>query len=544
MANITVEKFIDLLERSKLLDADALSSQLAELKKQAAESGEPGPMADAGSLAEHFVEQDLVTRWQCDQLLKGKHKGFFLGKYKLLRHIGTGGMSSVYLAEHIVMQTKRAIKVLPVKRVNDSSYLDRFLREARAAAQLDHNNVIRAYDVDCEGKIHYIIMEYVEGRDLQQIVRDSSEPLDYQQAANYIYQAAQGLAHAHSVGLIHRDIKPANFLVDQNGTVKLLDLGLARFTEDEEASLTVAHDENVLGTADYLAPEQALDSHNVDSRVDIYSLGCTLYYLLTGHPPFPEGTLAQRILKHQTEEPADIREDREDAPAALVEICQQMMAKKVDERYQTADEVAQDLAGWLSSADVAPEGGSGTGSSVELGVTATSEFHIDTGVDEGGSAGGASPPLRRSGGSGAGSGKSGSSKGGSSKGGSRKGPPPRRTQSDALTDTVADFDRAATPGPTKKTVMASSGSDAKRRATTKVRSTAGAMAQKPVKQVAGTVEIDLTAESDEGEARQTPTLLEQRASVRIQNKKIPSSLWIVVAGMLLVSLLMIYKLFG
>ena len=264
MASISVEKFIDLLERSKLLDADELSSQLAKLKKNAADSGETSPMADAESLGEYFVEKDLVSRWQCDQLLKGKHKGFFLGKYKLLRHLGTGGMSSVYLAEHVVMQTKRAIKVLPSKRVNDSSYLDRFLREARAAAQLDHKNVIRAYDVDCEGKIHYIIMEYVQGQDLQQIVRNDG-PLDYERAADFTYQAAQGLAHAHAVGLIHRDIKPANFLVDNNDTVKLLDLGLARFTEDEKASLTVAHDENVLGTADYLAPEQALDSHNVDS---------------------------------------------------------------------------------------------------------------------------------------------------------------------------------------------------------------------------------------------------------------------------------------
>ena len=203
-----------------------------------------------------------------------------------------------------------------------------------------------------------------------------------------------------------------------------------------------------------------------------------------------------------------------------------MMAKKVDERYQTADEVAQDLAGWLSSAGVAVEGGSGTGSSVELGVAATSEFHIDTGVEVGGSGGGSGPPPRRSGGSGSGT-RTG-------------GPPPRKTHPDALTDTVADFDRIATPGPTKKSAMDPGDSGSRK---TKVRSTAGAMAQKPVEQVSGSVEIDLAGDSNKGEARQTPTLLDQRASNRIQKKQTPMVLWYVVAGMLALSLVLLYLVF-
>jgi serine/threonine protein kinase len=530
MANISVEKFIDLLERSKLLDADALSAQVADIK---GDSDKANLLKDAQSLAKHFVDQELVTRWQCDQLLKGKHKGFFLGKYKLLGHLGTGGMSSVYLAEHIVMQTKRAIKVLPSKRVNDSSYLDRFLREARAAAQLDHHNVIRAYDVDSEGKVHYIVMEYVKGKDLQQIVK-ADGPLDYERAAKYIFQAAHGLSHAHEAGLIHRDIKPANFLVDTKDTVKLLDLGLARFTEDEKASLTVAHDENVLGTADYLAPEQALDSHNVDGRVDIYSLGCTLYFLLTGHPPFPTGTLAQRILKHQTELPADIREDRADAPAELVDICTLMMAKKADDRYQTADNVAHDLAGWLNRSGVAVEGGSGigsgsvgsgsgTGSAVHVGVeTVADEFKIDTGENALGG-----PPPRRGSGSGSGSGATDS-------------PPPRKQPSEALTDTVADFDRIATPGPTKKTQPLPSDSDAPKKK--KVRSTAGALAARTAGIVSSdeVVAIDLVGGAGEGKQRPAPTLLEQRASNRIQKKQTPKTLWAIVAGMLALAGLLLY----
>ena len=167
-----------------------------------------------------------------------------------------------------------------------------------AAAQLNHPNIVQTFDIGKDGDMNYIVMEYVEGRDLQNLVQDSG-PVEFEAAANYLRQAAEGLGYAHQKGLIHRDIKPANLLLDNRGVVKLLDLGLARFVDQKTPSLTIAHDENVLGTADYLAPEQAKDSHSVDSRADIYSLGCTLYFLLTGHPPFPSGTLPQRIYKHQ-----------------------------------------------------------------------------------------------------------------------------------------------------------------------------------------------------------------------------------------------------
>lgn len=351
MARLSAERFLDLVRRSGLVEEQRLDQALAELKTAGLSlSGE-----DFQPLASGLIERGLLTRWQCDRLAEGRYKGFLLGKYRLLDHLGSGGMSAVYLAEHRHMGRRVAIKVLPQNRVNDSSYLDRFYREAKAAAALDHPNIVRAYDVDHEGNVHYLVMEYVEGRDLQRLVRDNG-PLPYDLAAEYIRQAALGLAHAHEVGLIHRDIKPANLLIDGKGNVRLLDLGLARFADDDQASLTVQHDENVLGTADYLAPEQALNSHNVDSRVDIYSLGCTLYFALTGHPPFPEGTLAQRLLKHQTEEPPSIYLDRPDAPEALVQICKRMMAKLPQLRYQTAREVADDLTRWLASASQARAG--------------------------------------------------------------------------------------------------------------------------------------------------------------------------------------------
>jgi len=342
MAKPDIEQFVDLVRRSGLLEAAPLEDALEKYYS------EPRPNAqDAETLAVFMIDLDLLTQWQADQLLKGRHKGFLLGKYKILRLLGSGGMSSVYLAEHTLMHRRVAIKVLPRHRVEDTSYLQRFHREAQAAAALDHQNIVRAYDVDNDGSIHYLVMEYVEGSDLQEIIKEEG-PLDYARAAEYIRQSAIGLAHAHNSGLIHRDVKPANLLVDRRSVVKVLDLGLARFDEEEDlASLTVAYDENVLGTADYLSPEQALDSHGVDGRADIYSLGCSLYFLLTGHPPFPEGSLPQRIMKHQKEDPPSIYEDREDAPEDLVEICWHMMSKDRDYRYQTMEDVAEVLEGWL-----------------------------------------------------------------------------------------------------------------------------------------------------------------------------------------------------
>ncbi len=293
-----------------------------------------------------LIEKEAITRWQADKLLAGKSKGFFLGKYKLLRHLGSGGMSSVYVAEHVLMHQLRAVKVLPKNRVNDSSYLARFRLEAQATAKLDHRNIVRAYDIDNDRDQHYIVMELVRGRDLQSIVKDKG-PLSYDDACRYIIQASAGLQHAHEHKLIHRDIKPANLLVDDDGVVKILDLGLALFSNSEMASLTIAHNENVLGTADYLSPEQAINSHTVDHRADVYSLGCTFYYLLTGHAPFNDGTLAQRIAKHQTVMPDEIQKDRPDCPRDLSDICMKMMQKKPHKRYQTAREVAETLSAWL-----------------------------------------------------------------------------------------------------------------------------------------------------------------------------------------------------
>jgi serine/threonine-protein kinase len=341
-------QFVAGVRRSGLVDADRLDDALSPWLGDA-----PQPLPDdPRELADALIAKKLLNDWQIDNLLKGKSKGFLLGKYKLLGHLGTGGMSHVYLAEHTVMERLVAIKVLPktLLKKTSASYLDRFKREARAVAALDHPNIVRAYDIDQDDRTgtNYIVMEYVDGRDLQRMVNDDGvmDPVD---AADFIGQAALGLQHAHQAGLIHRDVKPANCLVDKKRTLKLLDLGLAKFSTEDRPSISALHDDSVVGTADYLAPEQARNSQTVDGRADIYGLGCTLYFLLTGKPPFPDGTIAQRLLKHQSENPPSIYEKRPDAPPALVELCRRMMVKNPTQRIQSAREVAEECVRWLAT---------------------------------------------------------------------------------------------------------------------------------------------------------------------------------------------------
>ncbi len=348
----TIADFLTVVRKSGLLS----EAQVAE----ASATWPDETIALPDALPQTMMDAGLLTKWQVDQLLRGKHKGFMLGKYKLLGLLGTGGMSSVYLAENPTINKRVAIKVLPIKRVEQTSFLARFEREARVAFQLGHQNIARAFDKEQMGSIHFIVMEYVEGIDLHAKVKEDG-PLEVREAALYIRQAALGLHYAHEEGLVHRDIKPANLILDRKGAIKILDLGLA-LEDDDESGLTKAYDEKVLGTADYLAPEQARDSHKADRRSDIYALGCTLYYVLVGRAPFAQGKLAERIQSHLNKPPPNILEDRPDVPPPIAELYFRMMSKAPEARPQTAEEVADTLDAWLKgSTGTAAVAGSVTG---------------------------------------------------------------------------------------------------------------------------------------------------------------------------------------
>jgi serine/threonine-protein kinase len=512
MAKPNLERFLELAQRSELVTREQLSRVIDRIEVETgSRPSEPEPLGDK------LVEAGLITRWQCDKLREGRHKGFFLKRYRLLDHLGSGGMSHVYLAEHVLMQRRVAIKVLPKERVQDSSYLERFHRESQAAAALDHRNIVRAYDVDNEGDVHFMVMEYVDGDDLQAMVRQDG-PLDYPLAADYIRQAAEGLEHAHQAGLIHRDVKPANLLVDRNKVVKLLDLGLARFTGEDRASLTVAYDENVLGTADFLAPEQALDSHGVDARADIYSLGCSFYYVLAGRPPFPDGTLPQRLMMHQKQPPPSIQQVRPDAPDDLVQICLKMVAKKPEDRFQSAAEVADALAEWLAVHGHALGSGSSSGrlTAARPGkLTRARKLDADeeiTAVRKKGS----SAPQRGAAGSG-----------------------PNQSKPLAGSETLADRTGSTSPG---------SGSTPRRSQGKGKRKPAAARKDEPVIVEPAVPEFLIQAESPAIERLKTgrTTTREEYEAYRLKRKQTPIWVWSIIAGggVLAVILLLLVLLAG
>lgn len=339
----TIDELLELVRKSEVVDDKRFTTYLDKVR--AAQTLPNSPAALAGLM----VRDGLLTQFQAEQFLQGKWRRFCLGKYKVLERLGAGGMGTVFLCEHKLMRRRVAVKVLPEARAEDASSLDRFYREARIVAALDHPNIVRAYDIDQDGKLHFLVMEHVDGASLQEMVKKAG-PMDVLRACHYIRQSALGLQHAHdTAGIVHRDIKPSNILVDRNGIVKVLDMGLARFFYDEEDDLTKKHDENVLGTADYLAPEQALDSHAADIRADIYSLGATFYFCLTGKTPFADGTVAQKLIWHQTRQPKAIRQLRPEVPEGVTALVEKMMAKDATQRPQTPREVAEALIPWTQT---------------------------------------------------------------------------------------------------------------------------------------------------------------------------------------------------
>jgi len=285
-------------------------------------------------------------------------------RYRVIEFIGAGGMGDVFLAEHRLMERKVALKVLHRRLTSNPNAIDRFRFEVRAAGKLTHPNIVTAYDADQAGDLHFLAMEYVDGISLDRHVQTRGV-LTVRDACNVIRQAAEGLRHAHEKKMVHRDIKPANLMAVNRGPVKILDFGLARFfseqqplgevlVEETKGRADLTADGLILGTPDYIAPEQVGDAKNADIRADIYSLGCTFYYLLTGRPPFATGSVAQRLRAHRKQLATPLAELRPDVPPELVAIVEKMMEKKPADRFQDPKELVDALKAFRSSTNPTP----------------------------------------------------------------------------------------------------------------------------------------------------------------------------------------------
>ena len=337
-APTTIDAFLALGCKSGLFENETIQACRNLWSRAGITPQSPQECADA------LIHEGVLTHFQAEKLIAGRWRGFLISdKYRLLERLGAGGMGAVYLCEHILMGRKVALKILPTQQADDPAALERFRREARAVARLDHPNIVRAHDIDKDGKLHFIVLEFVDGCNLHDFVRRNG-PLAPDRAAHYIAQAALGLQHAHETGLVHRDIKPGNLLLDRQGVVKLLDLGLARFFHEDSAAFIKQYELGyIIGTGDYIAPEQIVDSR-VDCRADIYSLGGTLYYLLSGKSPFQDGTNSQKIIWHQVRQPKSLKVLRPEIGDELIGILHKMLAKDPARRFQSPAELAAALA--------------------------------------------------------------------------------------------------------------------------------------------------------------------------------------------------------
>ena len=338
MSNQPERAFAQSALASRLLSREQIDKARAALRAEGDAADDPG----AEQLADKLIEMGLLNGWQASQLLEGRTK-FNLGPYWIIDSIGRGGMGQVFKGEHEVLARVVAIKVLPREKSTPEA-IRNFTAEIRAQASLDHDNLVRAFDAGTDGNVYYLVTEYVPGTDLRKLIR-SRGPMGMAAAAGIISQVAEGLHHAHENGLIHRDVKPGNVLVTPDGHAKLSDLGLVgSSTADAESDPRFG---KIVGTADYLSPDHIQAPWNPTPAWDIYSLGCTLYYAVTGKVPFPHGSTADKARAHCTLQPLDPRRLNPELDASFVEVMADMLAKEAADRVSSAAEVVHRLRPWM-----------------------------------------------------------------------------------------------------------------------------------------------------------------------------------------------------
>jgi serine/threonine protein kinase len=328
----TAQDVLDLVRQSNLVDVSALNQFVCQLSLTETRDEVLGLL----------VAHGLLTRYQAAELTFGQWHGLWLGGYRVLDRLGKGGMSHVFLAEHAVLGKRVAVKVLSAGLRADKIARRRFVREARAAAAIEHPNIVHVFDVDMDHDPPYLVMEFVDGISLQAAVAEYGCFVG-NETANVGSEVARGLAVAAQAGLVHRDIKPANLLLDRRGGVKILDLGIVRLMGDDTQPPGTESDE-ILGTLDYLAPEQAENSAKVDTRADFYALGATLYFLLAGHPPFPGSNVRHKLAAKQYTDPPPVHRLRPDVDPELSLVIHKLLARDPAERFQTAASVLEALA--------------------------------------------------------------------------------------------------------------------------------------------------------------------------------------------------------